>query len=224
MFVVQQCQLLKIKRSLSKDLRTRWNSSYLMIASLIDLRAVIEKLLSAKHHLNLRNEQIDALTELEINSTEWNHLVQLRNILQGFFHARKNMSGRTYPSIGSAYFILTKLKNYLADDKNGNPLVKRLKSSSATKLVHYFEEDRSQLNLLKVSQFLVDYPCSCSLESRSYCIGTKIRFPINETDSVASLSHGAYACDAHVSTRSTLQSLPVNVTKNGSSRELRHSL
>ena len=158
MFVVQESQLQNIKRGLSKDLRTRWNSSYIMISSCIDLRAVIEKLFSAKHHLNLRNEQIDVLTDLEISSTEWNHLDQLHCTLQGFFHATKTMSGRTYPSIGSAYFILTKLKNYLADDKNDNALVKRLKGSLATKLAHYFEEDRTQLNLLKVSQVSVANP------------------------------------------------------------------
>jgi hypothetical protein len=153
MFVVQECQSQNMKRGLSRDLRTRWNSSYSMIDSLIYVRGVIEKLFSAKHQLNLRTEQIDTLTELEISSTEWNYLTQLHSILQGFFHATKTMSGRTYPSIGSAYFFLTKLKIYLTDDKNDSALVKRLKSSLAAKMFFYFEEDRSQLNILKVSEF-----------------------------------------------------------------------
>ena len=168
MFVVQECQLQNIKRGLSRDLRTRWNSSYSMIDALIHLRGVIEKLFSAKHWLNLRTEQIDTLTELEISSTEWNYLTELHNILQGFFHATKTMSGRTYPSIGSAYFILTKLKIYLTDDKSDSALVKRLKNSLAAKIVSYFEEDRSQLKTLKVSEFLVDYFPRCLCESQAY--------------------------------------------------------
>ena len=88
---------------------------------------------------------------LEISSTEWNHLVQLHQILQVFFHAAKIMSGSKYPSIGCAYFVLAKLRLFLSNDVADNAVARRIKKLLLAKYIQYFEDDRQQLNLLKVS-------------------------------------------------------------------------
>lgn len=150
-YMIKQCKLMKIKRNIIKDVRTRWNSSYFMIDSLIKLRPVIEQLFNDKHHLHIKNEQIESLSSLEISTTEWNYLIQSNNLLEIFHHATKTMSGCSYPSIGLAYFVLIKLKSFLINNKNDNSVIKRMKKSLATQYFHYFEENGSQLKTLKVS-------------------------------------------------------------------------
>ncbi|CAF3926623.1 unnamed protein product [Rotaria sp. Silwood1] len=140
---------LKKPRNVLRDVCTRWNSSYLMINSLKSVRTIIEKLYNDKHRLNINNDQVEKLNELEITSAEWNHLNQLHDVLQTFYNATKIVSGKTYPSMSSANFIYTKLKSFLMKDSKDNMTVKRLKKLLLSKMIHYFEEDEVQLNLLK---------------------------------------------------------------------------
>ena len=151
MYIKEQRKLLKIKRDLMKDVCTRWNSSFLMIYAFVISRPIIERLFEHKHDLKIERSQIEKLNRLEITSTEWNFLNQMKHILENFYRATLIMSGTKYASIGSAYFLLSKLKNYLINDKNDNLIIKRLKKLLLTKMIHYFEEDRHQLNMLKVS-------------------------------------------------------------------------
>ena len=122
-----------------------------MIDSFLNLRSIVEKLFNDKHQLSIRDEQIHLLGTLEITSTEWNHLVQLHQILQVFYHATKIMSGSKYPSIGCAYFVLAKLRLFLSNDVADNAAARRIKKLLLAKYIQYFEDDRQQLNLLKVS-------------------------------------------------------------------------
>ena len=148
---LKQRNLARIKRNLAKDIRNRWNSSFLMIDSFLILRPIVEKLFTDKHQLSIRDDQIHFLGTLEISTTEWNHLVQLHQILQVFYHATKIMSGTKYPSIGCAYFVLAKLRLFLCNDVADNAVAKRIKKLLLAKYIQYFEDDREQLNLLKVS-------------------------------------------------------------------------
>lgn len=143
---------LKIQRNVLRDVCTRWNSSYIMMDSLKIVRPILEHLYNDKHDLNITNEQIEKLNELEITSTEWNYLNQLHHVLKVFHKATRSISGKNYPTIGAAYFILTKLKKFLTSTKNDNSIVKNLKTLLLRKITHYFEEDPSQLNILKVSK------------------------------------------------------------------------
>jgi hypothetical protein len=61
------------------------------------------------------------------------------------------MSGSSYPSIGLSYFVIAKLKMLVTIYKDDNATVKRLKKLLNIKMIHYFEVDRNQLNILKVS-------------------------------------------------------------------------
>ncbi|CAF4268238.1 unnamed protein product, partial [Rotaria sp. Silwood2] len=152
-YTTRQRKLSKIKRDFIRDICNRWNSSFLMIYGLTHLRPVIEKMFNEKYDLNLKHKQIKKLNMLEISSTEWNYLNQLKHVLASFYHATKALCGSNYPSIGSTFFFINKLKLFLMKDKEDNVIVKRLKKLLLTKMVHYFEEDRNQFNLLKFHSY-----------------------------------------------------------------------
>ncbi|CAF0836709.1 unnamed protein product [Didymodactylos carnosus] len=143
---------LRIKKNLCQDVKSRWNSTFCMIDSFLVLREVIERLLNSKHHLHLESKTITKLAELELTSDDWTILSQLHFVLQPSFHATKVMLGRQYPSFGFAFYVLMRLKGFLQDHpKKENSIAKRLKQLLLTKLLFYFESDKEQLYLLKVS-------------------------------------------------------------------------
>jgi hypothetical protein len=145
-------KILKKKRNVLRDVCTRWNSTYVMLDSLINVRPVLERLYNDKHDLNITSEQIEKLNELELTSTEWNYLNQLHHVLKKFDDATTAISAKHYPSMGLAFFILTKLKSFLTKNKDDNPIVKNLKKLLMGKMNHYFDGNYGQLNLLKVSK------------------------------------------------------------------------
>ena len=153
----KQSETLKITRNLLRDICIRWNYSYMMIDSLIIVRPIIDKLYHDRHYLDINCNQIEKLNRLEITSGGRNHLKYLHHVLQVFYYATKLLSGSAYPSMGSAYFILAKLKNFLINNSNNNMTVQNLKKLLLSKMIYYFEEDRIQLDLLKVSKKQVTF-------------------------------------------------------------------
>ena len=150
-FFDEERKRARVQRNLSYDVKTRWNSTFHLIDSLLVLREVIEKLFNSKQRLSITQDKIDKISSLELNSDDWSLLSNLNQILRPFFHATRALSGRSYPSIGFAYYIYLRLKNFLQDhSKKDNPIAKRLKMLLLKQLVHYFEEDEMQLQLLKV--------------------------------------------------------------------------
>lgn len=142
---------LNIKRNLCCDVKSRWNSTYCMIDAFLILREVIEKLFNNKHTLHLRPLHIKKLTNFELTSDDWVMLSSLHIVLQPFFHATKVISGRDYPSIGLAFYLLVRLKLFLQQqERKDNLMVKHLKQVLLSKFVYYFESDNEQINLLKV--------------------------------------------------------------------------
>ena len=101
-----QRKILKMKHNILRDVCTRWNSTYFMIHSLLVVRPIIERLYNDKYNLNITNEQIEKLNELEITTTEWNFLIELRRVLKVFQHATKNnfWSTLSYNEFSFFYF------------------------------------------------------------------------------------------------------------------------
>jgi hypothetical protein len=140
-----------LKRNLCHDVKTRWNSTFHLIDSLLVLREVIERLFNAKHQLSITQDKIQKISNLELKSDDWTLLSNLHQLLRPFFHATRALSGRSYPSIGFSYYIYIRLKNFLQDhSKKDNSIMKRLKHLLLKQLVHYFEDDEAQFQLLKV--------------------------------------------------------------------------
>jgi hypothetical protein len=84
-----------------------------MIDSFIFLREPIEKLFNDKHRLHIKSKQLIKLADLELTSSDWTMLSQLQTVLRPFFIATTAMSGHRYPSIGFAFYLLTRLKHFL---------------------------------------------------------------------------------------------------------------
>ena len=125
---------------------------FYLVDSFIVLLDVVERLFTSKHRLQIKQDHLDTLSNLELTSDDWIILSQLHDILQPFFHATGAMSGRRYPTIGFAYYLIVCLKMFSQkQSKNNNPFSQRLKQLLLNKLLFYFENDEEQLNLLKVS-------------------------------------------------------------------------
>ncbi|CAF2776273.1 unnamed protein product [Rotaria sp. Silwood2] len=154
MYMVRERNKANIKRSVIPDVCSRWNSTFVMIDSLKELRPIFEKLFNDKHHLNIKHQQIEKLNQLEISSADWNHLNQLHDVLKIFFQSTELLSGKNYPTIGLAYFLISRLKMFLIKDKDDNAFVKRLKKSILSKMAFYFDQDVDQSDLLKFHSYL----------------------------------------------------------------------
>ena len=142
-----------IKRNLCYDVKTRWNSTFHLIDSILALREVIERLFNSKHQLHIKQDKIEKISRLEFKSDDWGLLLNLHYVLRPFFHATKALSGRRYPSIGFAYYLYIRLKTFLQEhSKKESAVVKRLKNLLLKQLLYYFENDDDQLELLKVSR------------------------------------------------------------------------
>ncbi|CAF5163851.1 unnamed protein product [Rotaria magnacalcarata] len=146
--------IANIKRNLCYDVKSRWNSTFSMIDSLLVLRQLIQKLFNYKHQLTIQSKQVKKLADYELTSDDWNVLLVLYSILKPFYHATKVMSGRRYPSIGVAFYVLTRLKNFLQQNHRKESLMeKRLKQLLLKQFLHYFESDDEQMELLKLHSY-----------------------------------------------------------------------
>lgn len=140
-----------IHRNLCYDIKSRWNSTYLMIDSFVALRSVVEALFYSKHLLAVTRKQIEKLIEFELTTDDWIMLSTLHSVLERFYKATTALSTRTYPSIGVALYLLTRLKNFLQyHDRTDTLLLKRLKQLILPYFIRYFENDDQQIQLLKV--------------------------------------------------------------------------
>lgn len=149
-FIRKEQEVLRLNRDIRIDCRSRWNSTYLLIGSLIYLKHIIIKLFTDKRTLGLRSDQVQKLTTIELNSDSWDFLSSLWTALDPFFRATVFMSGRQYPSIGLAYCAIQKAKNFCQSTRKTNDQTKKLKKLLLDKLNKYFYSDVNQFQQLQV--------------------------------------------------------------------------
>ncbi|CAF2116919.1 unnamed protein product [Rotaria magnacalcarata] len=187
-----------IKRNLCYDVKSRWNSTFSMIDSFLVLRQLIQKLFSYKHQLTIQPKQVKKLADYELTSDDWNVLLVLHSILKPFYHATKVMSGRQYPSIGLAFYLLTRLKNFLQqNDRKESSMEKRLKQLLLKQLLHYFESDDEQMELLKLHSYFDPAGFSTFTESEKRSVEQNIKQMVTDG-----------ACQSSISVTNTLSISP----------------
>ena len=87
---------------------------FYLIDSFIVLCDVVERLFKSKHRLQIKQDHLDQWSNLDLTSDDSIMLLQLHGILQPFFHATRTMSGRRYPTISFAYYLIVCLKMFFA--------------------------------------------------------------------------------------------------------------
>ncbi|CAF1127762.1 unnamed protein product, partial [Rotaria magnacalcarata] len=150
-FVRKEQLILKIKTMIHIDCKTRCNSTFLLIDGIVECKQLLMKLFNEKRSLNLRLEQVNKLTTIELNNEDWDFLSSLQFVLKPFYFATVMMSGKNYPSIGLAFHAVHKLKHFCTKDRPFEEQIKQLKKLLLAKLYHYFYDDVEQNEHLQVS-------------------------------------------------------------------------
>jgi hypothetical protein len=147
----------KIKRSLTLDVRTRWNSTYKMLKTLFMYRFIVIELFQKKTNIDLTKKQHQHLSSLEFTSGCWYIIELLIKILKPFYAATKVMSGSDYPTIGITFYAIRRIeKDFLSIIKpNEDPLLMNMKTCLLNKM-HYYNmiQDPLQAKTIMVSYFL----------------------------------------------------------------------
>lgn len=96
---------------LVQDVVTRWNSTYMMIERLIELKTAII----------IWQEETDF--ENSITAVEWEQVQLLYVFLQPFMDFTTRVSGQTYPTISSVYTMIRVLLHHLGEKSSQPPEV-----------------------------------------------------------------------------------------------------
>ena len=149
-FIHKNQILLKLNKTLNNDCESRWNSTYVLIDSLLQMKPLLVKLFGEKRNLNLKRDQIEKLTLVELNNDDWEFLSCLHHVLKPFYLATVMMSGKNYPSIGLAYYAVQRIKQFCSNDNISNNHIKELKKLLLKKLYTYFFDDLEQYQYFQV--------------------------------------------------------------------------
>jgi hypothetical protein len=149
-FIRTEQQLSKYKLTIRHDCKTRWNSTFVLTHSLIQLKHYVIKLFSEKRSFKLRKDQMDKLMSIELDYENWELLSSLNYVLKPFFFATTVISGKNYPSIGLCYYAIYRIKYFCANNDNSNEQIKNFKKLLLDKLNKYFFNDYEQLQYLQV--------------------------------------------------------------------------
>ncbi|KAG9319109.1 hypothetical protein KVV02_004693, partial [Mortierella alpina] len=115
---------------LTRDVRTRWNSTYAMVERAIHLRNAYQSM--------CRNEV--ALKPYELQDDEWEYLDKLAKLLQQFDELTKKVSGSQYPTLNRAMSVYNKLIDQLEDviANEEDPVLKQAAAQGRSKLLKYY--------------------------------------------------------------------------------------
>jgi len=139
----------KINRRLIIDVRSRWNSTYRMLHTFHIYRDFINDLFQSKASLDIAPKQRRNLTRVELSSDQWDILILIINLLHPFYNATKVLSNKTYPTIGSALYLMKGLEDSLKEEEN-DEILYALKQMVLNKFKQYITNDVEQFDNIKV--------------------------------------------------------------------------
>jgi hypothetical protein len=143
----------RIRRRLSNDVKTRWNSSFRMLSTVDLYRDIITDMFKFKGYIDITNKQRKKLTRIELTTDQWDLLKLLIALLKPFYSATKVLSNTKYLTIGAALFLIRSLEEHLEKLEN-NLTLNALKAKVLVKFRYYMFDDIDQFNTLKVSRAL----------------------------------------------------------------------
>ena len=121
-------------KALQQDVSTRWNSTYIMMNSLIPNRARIYTVLHNKEFT-----KPDTARKLEISNEHWILMEKLCEVLKPFDVATSQLSGELYPTLGSVYpLIHGVLTNHLLLNEDDCPEILYFKEKVTASLKKRF--------------------------------------------------------------------------------------
>ena len=150
-FFEKESSRFGLRRMLSADVCTRWNSTLHMIESFITLKTVVCKLFDEKSEIGLPRKQSEKLDRLELTSSDWTLLKILSQLLKPFDLATKLLSSQQFPTIGLCMFALHHIKTFLEDTESDGDMFRRLKRRLLTTMTRYIDDEKEQMRMIRVS-------------------------------------------------------------------------
>lgn len=89
-------------KKIFQDVRTRWNSFYLMIERLLVLKLPLTTVLS--------NHKDQAVRLLQLSAIEWELMTELSGILKPIYQATTMLEGGTYPTLSLVSLLFAGIK------------------------------------------------------------------------------------------------------------------
>ncbi|CAF1118471.1 unnamed protein product [Didymodactylos carnosus] len=139
-----------IKRSLSVDVCTRWNSTSYMLNTFLIFKPVIVNLHSEKYNLKLKTDQRLRSAGYDLSANDWNKLSIVQSVLKIFVAATTTMSASSYPTVGIGLFFIRRIKAHLELSSTDTPMIKSLKQQLLSQMTYYFESDPEQVDAFKL--------------------------------------------------------------------------
>ena len=129
----------KIKRSLQRDIKTRWSCTHYMLCTFQIYRPIIDNLFKNIRKMNLSKKQANSLQKLEMSNLCWDIVELILKALRPFENAIKLISGTQYPTAGLALFVIRKIQqNFLEFIRpTDGEILQKLKQLINDKLIYY---------------------------------------------------------------------------------------
>ncbi|CAF4702806.1 unnamed protein product [Rotaria socialis] len=167
-----------------------------MLTSMQIYRDIISYMFKSKGSLGLTLKQRLKSTSIELSTDQWDLLELIISILEPFYSATKVLSNRSYPTIGSALYIIRGLEEYLQKEEN-NPLFNSLKTLVFIKFRHYMFGGMDQFNTFEVGFSVLTKTDKGSI-GKELAVIYKKEF---ESSSLTSLSSSSTSLDSRKTTK-----------------------
>ncbi|CAF3333829.1 unnamed protein product [Rotaria socialis] len=174
-----------------------------MLTSMQIYRDIISYMFKSKGSLGLTLKQRLKSTSIELSTDQWDLLELIISILEPFYSATKVLSNRSYPTIGSALYIIRGLEEYLQKEEN-NPLFNSLKTLVFIKFRHYMFGGMDQFNTFELYGYFDPIGFSVLTKTDKGSIGKELAVIYKkefESSSLTSLSSSSTSLDSRKTTK-----------------------